>query len=46
MADNLLVLNSDDAPAMVGQVSDVTAGTFTFKLAGGSPNDPGLVFTK
>ena len=46
VADNLLVLNTDDSPAMVGQVSDASANAFTFKLAGGSPNDPGLKFTK
>lgn len=46
VADNLLVLNTDDSPAMVGQVSDVSGNAFTFKLAGGSPNDPGLKFTK
>ncbi|MEX2113162.1 MAG: tetratricopeptide repeat protein, partial [Pirellulales bacterium] len=46
VADNLLVLNTDDAPAMVGQVSNLTARGFNFKLAGGSPNDPGLAFTK
>ncbi len=46
VADNLLVLNTDDAPAMVGQVSGVSGDSFHFKLAGGSPADPGLTFSK
>jgi hypothetical protein len=46
VADNLLVLNQDNAPAMVGQVSGLGRSSFIFKLAGASPNDPGLTFTK
>ncbi len=46
VADNLLVLNTNDAPAMVGQVSGVSGNSFQFKLAGGSPADPGLTFSK
>ena len=46
VADNLLVLNQDDSPAMVGQVTSLGRSSFNFKLAGASPNDPGLAFTR
>ncbi|MGD9720772.1 MAG: tetratricopeptide repeat protein [Pirellulales bacterium] len=46
VADNLLVLNQDQAPAMVGQVASLGDRSFSFKLAGGAPGDPGLTFTK
>ena len=46
VADNLLVLNQDDSPAMAGQVTDVSGRSFNFRLMGSSPNDPGLTFTK
>jgi len=46
VADNLLVLNQDGNPAMVGQVSVATPDSFNFHLAGSPPADPGLTFTK
>ena len=46
VADNLLVLNQDNTPAMVGQVDALASKSFNFKLVGGSPNDPGLTFTR
>ncbi len=46
VADNLLVLNQDGNPAMVGQVADATPRGFNFRLPGAAPSDPGLSFTK
>ena len=46
VADNLLVLNQDSSPAMVGQVTALAKNSFNFKLAGASPSDPGLTFDK
>jgi hypothetical protein len=31
---------------MIGQVTPPAVGSFTFKLAGAPPNDPGLKFVK
>ena len=46
VADNLLVLNQDDNPAMVGQVVPKADRSFNFKLVGAPPSDPGLTFTR
>jgi tetratricopeptide (TPR) repeat protein len=46
VADNLLILNQDNNPAMVGQVSQLAARTFNFKMPGAGPSDPGLTFTR
>ncbi len=46
VADNLLVLNQNSNPAMVGQVTSNADRSFNFKLVGASPNDPGLTFRK
>jgi hypothetical protein len=46
VADNLLILNQDGNPAMVGQVALQPDRTFTFKLAGSPASDPGLHFVK
>ena len=46
VADNLLVLNQDGNPAMVGQVLPLADNSFQFRLAGSPPNDPGLTFAK
>lgn len=46
VADNLLILNTDGNPAMIGQVTQLAGNTFNFKMPGGSPDDPGLKFTK
>jgi tetratricopeptide (TPR) repeat protein len=46
VADNLLILNKDNNPVMVGQVRPLADRSFNFKLAGNSPSDPGLTFNK
>ncbi len=46
VADNLLVLNQDSNPAMVGQVTVVDGKSFNFRLAGSPPGDPGLTFSR
>ncbi|HEV3137490.1 MAG TPA: tetratricopeptide repeat protein [Pirellulales bacterium] len=46
VADNLLILNKDNNPVMVGQVKPLADRSFNFKLAGNSPSDPGLTFNK
>jgi tetratricopeptide (TPR) repeat protein len=46
VADNLLVLNQDNNPAMVGQVSALDGKSFNFRLAGSPSGDPGLTFMK
>jgi tetratricopeptide (TPR) repeat protein len=46
VADNLLVLNQNNTPAMVGQVSGADGKRFNFHLAGSPPGDPGLTFMK
>jgi tetratricopeptide (TPR) repeat protein len=46
VADNLLVLNQDNNPAMVGQVTPKADRSFNFKLVGAPPSDPGITFNK
>jgi tetratricopeptide (TPR) repeat protein len=46
VADNLLILNQDNNPVMVGQVKSLADRSFNFKLAGNSPYDPGLMFNR
>jgi protein involved in temperature-dependent protein secretion len=46
VADNLLILKQQNNPTMVGQVTPEGDGGFNFKMAGGSPNDPGLTFRR
>jgi hypothetical protein len=46
VADNLLILKKGDSPVMVGQVTMLDGGRFSFKLPGENPNDPGLTFGK
>jgi tetratricopeptide (TPR) repeat protein len=46
LADNYLILKASDQNALVGQVGMGSDGKLIFKLAGGSPNDPGLSFTR
>ena len=46
VADNLLILNQDNNPAMVGQVTSQAGRSFNFKLVGASPSDPGLTFNR
>jgi hypothetical protein len=46
VTDNLLLLNQDNTPAMVGQVNKVSDRSFNFKLVGAAPNDPGLMFVR
>jgi tetratricopeptide (TPR) repeat protein len=46
VADNLLILNEGNSPAMVGQVAMLPDNRFNFKLAGDNPSDPGLTFGK
>ncbi len=46
VADGLLILKQDNNPTMVGQVTPEGDGGFNFKMAGGSPNDPGLTFRR
>jgi tetratricopeptide (TPR) repeat protein len=44
LADNVLVLKQDGQPTMVGQVTPLSDTSFTFKISGGDPTDPGLTF--
>ncbi len=45
VADNLLILNQNESPMMVGQVS-LADRAFNFKLTGNPPSDPGLTFKR
>ena len=45
LADNYLILKSRDQNALVGHVALEPGDKLKFKLAGGSPSDPGLIFT-
>jgi tetratricopeptide (TPR) repeat protein len=45
-ADNYLILSSPGQNALVGQVAMPAPDQLTFKLAGGSPQDPGLTFAR
>ncbi|HXY37619.1 MAG TPA: tetratricopeptide repeat protein, partial [Planctomycetaceae bacterium] len=44
-ANGLLALQRDDGNAMMAHVTAVDGGGFRFRLVGGPPNDPGLLFT-
>ncbi|MBI3839523.1 MAG: tetratricopeptide repeat protein [Planctomycetia bacterium] len=46
LADNYLILTASDQNALVGHVALEPGGKLKFKLAGGSPTDPGLTFTR
>jgi hypothetical protein len=46
LADSYLILTASDQNALVGHVAMEPGGKFKFKLAGGSPTDPGLIFTR
>jgi tetratricopeptide (TPR) repeat protein len=46
LADNYLILSAADQNALVGQVAMEPGDKLKFKLAGGSPSDPGLTFTR
>jgi hypothetical protein len=46
LADNYLILTASDQNALVGQVALEPGGKLRFKLAGGSPADPGVTFTR
>jgi predicted Zn-dependent protease len=46
LADNVLILKQNAAPAMVGQVSLLGGDRLNFKLANDNPSDPGLTFSK
>ncbi len=46
LADNYLILTASDQNALVGHVALEQPNQLTFKLAGGSPADPGLTFTR
>jgi hypothetical protein len=46
VADNLLILKEGGNPAMIGQVAQLDANRFNFKMVGNNPADPGLAFTK
>ncbi|MEX0679068.1 MAG: tetratricopeptide repeat protein [Pirellulales bacterium] len=46
VADNLLILNQNNSPAMVGQVAQLAAASFNFRLPGAPPSDPGLTFSR
>lgn len=46
LADNYLILTARDQNALVGRVAMEPGDKFKFKLAGGSPNDPGLTFAR
>jgi tetratricopeptide (TPR) repeat protein len=46
VADNVLILKEGGSPKMVGQIIPIDDNSFTFKLAGDNPSDPGLTFSK
>ena len=46
LADNYLILKASDQNALVGKSALEPGDKLIFKLAGGSPNDPGLTFTR
>ena len=46
VADNYLILKASDSNTLVGQVAMAEGDKLQFKLAGGSPADPGLTFTR
>jgi tetratricopeptide (TPR) repeat protein len=46
LANNYLILSASDEDALIGQVALETPERLKFKLAGGSPGDPGLTFTR
>jgi tetratricopeptide (TPR) repeat protein len=46
LADNYLILKASDQNALIGHVALEPGDKLIFKLAGGSPNDPGLTFTR
>jgi hypothetical protein len=46
LADNYLILTARDQNALVGRVAMEPGDKLKFKLAGGSPNDPGLTFAR
>jgi len=46
LADNVLILKQEDAPAMVGQITSISDRQFLFKMVGNNSNDPGLTFTR
>ena len=46
LADNYLILTASGQNTLVGHVALETDGKLQFKLAGGSPSDPGLIFTR
>lgn len=45
-ADNYLILSSPGQSDLIGQVSQEPDNKMRFKLAGGSPDDPGLLFSR
>ena len=46
LANNYLILSAAQENALVGHVAMETPDQLSFKLAGGSPNDPGLTFKR
>jgi hypothetical protein len=46
LADNYLILTASDQNALVGHVALEAGDKLRFKLASGSPSDPGLTFTR
>ncbi|MDB5385840.1 MAG: hypothetical protein JWM11_1486, partial [Planctomycetaceae bacterium] len=46
LTDNVLVLQQNNQPAMVGQVTPLANNSFNFRLGGGDANDPGLTFQR
>jgi tetratricopeptide (TPR) repeat protein len=46
LADNYLILTASDQNALVARVALEPGGKLKFKLAGGSPSDPGLTFSR
>jgi len=43
-ANGLLALQLDNGNAMMARVTSMDGGGFRFRLVGGPPNDPGLIF--
>jgi Tetratricopeptide repeat len=46
LANNYLILSATDQNALVGQVAMEPGDKLKFKLAGGAPTDPGLIFAR
>jgi hypothetical protein len=46
LTSDTIVLDYDNGGTMVAKVAMPSPGTFTFRMVGGPPNDPGLTFAR